>query len=221
MQLAFISDIHANGEGLRVLADVLSDADHVLCLGDLVGYYCEVNDVIDTVRGLNALCVLGNHDRFLLDGCPEDASPAVRFGIEFARQVITPDHLQWLATLPLTWGGVVGGCSILMVHGSPWRPLTDYLYADNPRLEQLDEFDYDVIVFAQTHRVFQQVKRRPFLLNPGSVGQSRDTQARAYAMILDTDTMAIKTIERPFDPEPVIQLAVRNGAGEWISKHLK
>ena len=221
MKVALISDIHANAQALNTLADVLSDADKVLCLGDLTGYYCQVNEVIDTVRRLNALCVLGNHDHFLINGCPEDAPASVQFGIDFARKTITPDHHKWLASLPLTWAGVIGGCSILMMHGSPWHPLTDYLYADNPALTRLNEFDYDVIACAQTHRVFLQIEHRPFLLNPGSVGQPRDISACATAMILDTDTITVTTIKRAFDPEPVIQLAMRHGAQEWISKHLK
>lgn len=221
MRLALISDIHANAEALSALADVLSDADRVLFLGDLVGYYCQVNEVIETIRGLDPICVLGNHDRFLLDGCPEKEPPAVRFGIAFAAQVITPDHRQWLASLPLIWGGVLGNRSILMTHGSLWRPLTDYLYADNPLLEQLNGFDYDVITFAQTHRLFKRTESQPFLLNPGSVGQSRDIKARACAMILDTDSLAVTTIERTFDPKPVIDLAVCHGARNWIGKHLR
>ncbi|MFC1461805.1 metallophosphoesterase family protein, partial [Verrucomicrobiota bacterium] len=191
MRLALISDIHANAEALGVLADVLSDADRVLCLGDLVGYYCQVNETIEAIRSLDPICVLGNHDHFLLDGCSDDEPPAVRFGIEFAAKTIAPEHRQWLASLPLVWEGVLGGRSVLMTHGSPWHPLTDYLYADNPALNELKDFDFDVITFAQTHRALERTESRPFLLNPGSVGQSRDVRAQACAMILDTDSMAV------------------------------
>ena len=111
MRLALISDIHANFEALRALSDVLAEADQVLCLGDLVGYYCQVNEVIDYLRSLNALCLMGNHDNFLLHGYPPDALPAVRFGIEFADRVIDAGHRQWLASLPLAWGGFLGGRS--------------------------------------------------------------------------------------------------------------
>lgn len=220
MRLALISDIHANFEALRALSDVLTDADQVLCLGDLVGYYCQVNEVIDYVRSLDALCLVGNHDHFLLHGCPPDAAPAVRFGIEFAERVIDADHRKWLASLPLIWGGFLGRRSFLLTHGSPWRPLSDYLYDDSPALARLETFDYDVVAFGQTHRTLLRLEHRPFLLNPGSVGQPRDVKAQACALVVDTSTMNVERVVRPFDAVAVIHLAMQNGAQEWVSKHL-
>jgi putative phosphoesterase len=186
MRLALVSDIHANFEALRALKDALSHADLIICLGDLVGYYCQVNEVIEYFRDTRALCVMGSHDSFLLSGCPSHAPLAVRFGIEFAERAITDDNRQWLAGLPLAWGGFLGGRSFFLVHGSPWRPLDDYLYEGNSLLTQLDVFDYDVIAFGQTHRALQRLERRPCLLNPGSVGQPRDAKANASALILNT-----------------------------------
>ena len=220
MRIAIISDIHANFAALRALSDVLEGVDQVLCLGDLVGYYCQVNEVIDYVRQLKGICILGNHDGFLLHGCPQDANPVVRFGIEFAEQVITTEHRRWLESLPLTWSGFLGGRSILLTHGSPWRPLSGYLYADNPALDQLDAFDYDVISFGQTHRALQRLERRPVLLNPGSVGQARDVKARACALVWDPIRMTVEKVERPYDVTGVINLALNNGAENWVTKHL-
>jgi len=221
MKLALIIDIHANFEALNTLSGTLMQADKVLCLGDLVGYYCQVNEVIDYIRALDALCILGNHDYFLLHECPHNVSPAVRFGIEYAASVISASNRQWLETLPLTWGGFLGNVSILLTHGSPWRPLNDYLYADSPLLEQLGQFNYDIVAFGQTHRAFQRFHQGSYLLNPGSVGQSRDRQSRACAMVVDTSTMAIEIIESTFDGNYVINLALMNGAQKWITKHLK
>ncbi len=221
MRLAFISDIHANFEALDALSEELAGADRIFSLGDLVGYYCQVNPVLDRLRELGALCILGNHDFFLLHGCPPDLPPAVRFGIDHAGRVISDTNREWLGSLPLTWGGMAGGRSILLAHGSPWQPLDAYLFADNPQLAQLDQFDYDLIAFGQTHRALQRLDRRPILLNPGSVGQSRDRPARACAMVVDSSTLTVETIERPFDSARVMELAVANGAGEWIGKHLR
>ena len=221
MRIALISDIHANLEALNALGDILDGADRIFCLGDLVGYYCQVNEVIDRLRLLKALCLLGNHDSFLLGGCPPAATPAVQFGIAQAERTITAANRAWLATLPLIWGGSADGQSFLLTHGSPWRPMDDYLYADNPRLTQLNAFDFDVVAFGQTHRVFQRLNQKPLLLNPGSVGQSRDHSAQACALIVDTCNLSVETVQRPYDPMPVIELALSNGAGKWINKHLR
>jgi putative phosphoesterase len=221
MLLAFISDIHANFEALESLSNELLKADLVLCLGDLIGYYCQVNEVIDYIRNLNCICVQGNHDNFLLQGYPPEALPAVKFGIDFAKSVISAENYQWLQSNPLTWGGFIGGLSILLNHGSPWNPLQDYLYSNSKALASLDTFQYDLIAFGQTHRSFLRFDSKPYLLNPGSIGQSRDMKACACLVLLDTSTLEVHKIERPYDVNNVVNKALKNGAGEWITKHLK
>jgi len=222
MKVAILSDLHANFEAVQAIAEDLQQADAVLCLGDLLGYYCQVNETMDWVRQHVTHCVLGNHDHYVLHGCPENLPPAVRFGAEFASRTLAPAHAAWLRQLPLTWTGRLDGRSFLLVHGSPWDPLGDYLYEDNPRLAELAQFDVDVIAFGQTHRFVQRQLGNRVHLNPGAVGQSRDreTIACACAVMLDTRTMAIQRLIRKFDIQPVLRLARSHGAGPWIEKHL-
>ncbi len=222
MRLAVLSDLHANADALAVLADAIAGVDAVICLGDLVGYYCQVNEVIDMMRGMGARCVLGNHDHFLLHGCPPDVPPAVAWGIAYATQVITAANRAWLASLPLVWGGEIGGRAMLLAHGSPWRPLTDYLYPDSPALTGLSAFDFAVIALGQTHRALVRQEGAVCVLNPGSVGQSRDTDTIAHACmaILDTETLAVERLARPYDLAATMARARAAGAGPWITKHL-
>ena len=46
MRVVVIGDVHANVEALTALADLLDDADQIVCVGDVVGYYCQVNEAI-------------------------------------------------------------------------------------------------------------------------------------------------------------------------------
>jgi predicted phosphodiesterase len=144
----------------------------------------------------------------------------VRFGIEYANRVITPEHRRWLENLPLVWGGKLDKCSVLLSHGSPWRPLDDYLYANNPALDKLLAFDYDLIAFGQTHRPLLIREQRPWRLNPGSVGQSRHRPSQACMALLDTSNMEVSLVERAYDSTNVIKQAGALGAGNWITKHL-
>jgi len=220
MNIVALSDIHANSEALEPLKPALREADLVLCLGDFVGYYCQVNEVLDFLRSLPAISIRGNHDEFLLSGCPPSVSEAVRFGIEYADRVIDRDHRRWLGGLPLVWGGLAGNRSVLLSHGSPFRPLEDYLYPDRIPEVPLERFDFDWLAFGQTHRPHLDTSRRPFLLNPGSVGQARHRPGVACAARWDPEAMTVEFLECPFDPTPVISLARKNGAGDWIAKHL-
>lgn len=222
MLVTLISDIHANFEALSAISEVVESTDMVICLGDIVGYYCQVNEVIDYLRKIDAHCILGNHDNFVLRGYNTDIPPAVKFGIDYAKQVINNDNLKWLSELPLVIGDIIDGKSILMVHGSPWNPMNDYLYSNNQRVFDLYDFQYDVIAFGQTHRRFKLIQaEKPYILNPGSIGQSRDVICKACALIWNTQTMDVEWVIRNYDSSKVIEEAIKHGAQQWIYKHLR
>jgi predicted phosphodiesterase len=153
-------------------------------------------------------------------GCPENISEGVRFGIEFADAVISNENRRWLRDLPLMYAGFISGRSYFLVHGSPWDSINHYLYQDNPLLNRMEEFKYDLVVFGQTHRQFSRDHQGRIIVNPGSVGQSREKCGAASAAIYDTDNGKLELIQRPYDTRPVIDMARNNGAGTWIEKHL-
>lgn len=69
VRLLLLSDIHANHTALQA---VLRDAeargfDQVVNLGDALGYGPQPREVLATLRGLDAVCVCGNHEQMLLD----------------------------------------------------------------------------------------------------------------------------------------------------------
>jgi predicted phosphodiesterase len=62
MRILMISDIHANLPALLTLESEIEVADLTLVGGDLIGYYCDVNEVIAFVIRHGLTCVRGNHD---------------------------------------------------------------------------------------------------------------------------------------------------------------
>ena len=65
--IALISDIHGNYSALqKVLAEIDGmGIEEVYCLGDLVGYYSEINECCDEIRRRNIKSVMGNHDWYM------------------------------------------------------------------------------------------------------------------------------------------------------------
>jgi len=78
------------------------------------------------------------------------------------------------------------------------------------------------LFFGHTHRFVLRDEARPLVLNPGSVGQSREAETRGLASLalLDTDTLAVERRLARYDTQQVIDLARRNDAGDWVYKHL-
>lgn len=223
MTILFISDIHANLEALLALESNIQSADMTICLGDIIGYNCHVNEVIELLRNINVSCIQGNHDRYLFEGLEKQTkviNDSVRFGIENANKIITVENKLWLKNLPVSIGLNIDNLSILCCHGSPWNPINGYVYEDSTQFIQMEDFHYDFIALGHTHR--QYVKYgKPIVFNPGSVGQARDREGIVCAKVLDTESKVLEDISLNYDFQKEIDYSINYGAKEWIYKHFQ
>ena len=203
MRALVISDIHAN---LTALEAVLADAgnyDAAWCLGDLVGYGPDPNETIARIAALpNLQCILGNHDAAAVGNIEVDAfNPEARQTVLWTQNRLTPENKDYLKNLPER----VDLEYITLVHGSPFRPIWEYLLDTRSATLNFDFFDTPYCIVGHTHlpvlyylpdtRVIaqlivpehtSQMTLAPrAILNPGSVGQPRDRDPRAAYAILD------------------------------------
>jgi len=93
MRLLVLSDLHANLTALEAaLAAVEARWDRVVCLGDVVGYGPDPNEVASRIRELGGMVIRGNHDKAvaqLMD--TEDFNPVAKAFQETRRR---RDHRQ-------------------------------------------------------------------------------------------------------------------------------
>ena len=209
MRYLVISDIHANMDAMEaVLADCADETfDHILLLGDLVGYGAEPNQVVDRVRemGDSVAIVRGNHDKVAVGLEPLDAfNIAARTAAEWTADELTEVNREFVRALPRGPMRVAEGLEIC--HGSP---LDEDMYILDSRaaglsfrasesrvalfghshipscfVEEHDEPYRTSISFVSTDVLDVEDDRR-YLLNPGSVGQPRDADPRAAYMTVD------------------------------------
>jgi len=194
-----LSDIHANQEALQaVLADAEGQYDHILCLGDLVGYGADPNAVVEWARDHARVVIRGNHDRAATISDPmENFNPAARSSTQWTRGALTPANREFLERLPR---GPLPHDDFDLVHGSPLDE-DEYLISLTDVSMLRDELSTQLTFFGHTHRQggFLLTRReaaliRPdlpltiepdyrYLVNPGSVGQPRDGDPHAaYAL---------------------------------------
>ncbi|MEO6600819.1 MAG: metallophosphoesterase family protein, partial [Polyangiaceae bacterium] len=69
MRVALISDLHGNELAFNaVLADIARQGvDQIICLGDVATLGPRPRDVLGRLAELRCVCILGNHDEFMLD----------------------------------------------------------------------------------------------------------------------------------------------------------
>jgi len=202
-----VSDIHANIDALEAVLTAAGSWDRVLVLGDLVGYGAEPNLVIDRVRGLDPIAVIrGNHDKAacgLDDGA--NFNQVARYAAAWTNQQLTSDNRDYLRTLP--HGPVEIDERLEICHGAPFDE-DHYIFDGGDAARALQTSSRQVCVFGHTHLpvVFmakgsalaadvpdEELRTLPFdentryLINPGSVGQPRDGDARAAYAIYDSN----------------------------------
>ncbi len=212
MRLALLSDVHANLEALdAVLAHAEGwGADAVVCAGDLVGYGPDPEACIERVRSRGALCVAGNHDAMVLGnlGFERCNSVGIRAAL-WTRRMLSSGARAFLASLPATRR--IG--DVVICHGS-LDDVEEYLasppHAD-AALAALAEREPGAGVLVAGHTHHQAVYRtgvpwQPpprgtriplaatwrWLVNPGSVGQSRDRSPLARYARYDTTTRQLE-----------------------------
>jgi predicted phosphodiesterase len=223
LRYLLLSDVHSNIEALDACLEVAQGKhDQAVCLGDLVGYGPNPNEVIEKVRGLTQVIIRGNHDKACcgLDDASE-FNPFARLATQWTREALTPEHIEYLRSLPT---GPKMMESFILVHGSPVDE-DEYILGPGQALPLLRGPETQIVCYGHTHYQggfmltptgrFQSVRfpSKPdgltltlplensarHLINPGSVGQPRDGDRRAAFAILDMDKSQVEYYRVQYD----------------------
>jgi predicted phosphodiesterase len=188
--IGIISDVHGNHMALTA---VLAELDalgvkEILCLGDIAGYYCQINECCDTLRERNIFSLMGNHDGYLVagGGCPRSDS-ATRC-LMYQQSIVTPSNLAWLAALPHR----AYKHNVYLVHGGWHDPLEEYL---KPSQAYFEAMPGQYFASGHTHVQYLWSGDDRAYCNPGSVGQPRDGDPRAAYALWDGRTFSLRRVE--------------------------
>jgi predicted phosphodiesterase len=223
MRYLILSDIHSNIEALDACLQRARSAgfDEVLCCGDLVGYGPNPVEVIDRVRELGGPTIRGNHDRGAVDATDTtNFNQAARQALDWTRSVLPDSHLEYLATLPV--GPLNISPDAQLVHGGI-ADEDDYIFTTTDATEHFVLADKKFTFFGHSHfpvafslnRQGQSVRASryqfdgfdavkcdvpaKFLINSGSVGQSRDSDVRASFAIWDQESQRVEFYRVEYD----------------------
>lgn len=216
MRYAVVSDLHSNAEALAAVLGAVDalGIDGTLCLGDLVGYGPDPNEVIDLARMRAMSVVRGNHDHAAVEpGHEAYFNPWGQAAIRWTRKRLTKENSGFLSDLPLAL--CVSG--VRLVHASPSEPETwRYVMDGDDAADEFDGFDETVCLIGHTHVPLCAVSvggrvtllldeeipiedGKRYLINIGSVGQPRDRDPRAAFGVLDLDRRTIRRHRVEYD----------------------
>lgn len=229
MRAAILSDIHSNVQALTKALSLIdrSRIDEVYCLGDIVGYGANPNECVALVRERCSVCVLGNHDLAAINtAVAHYFTKPGRIAAEWTHKELTPDNLEFIASLPYT----VCRDQFTLVHAAPHEPhLWEYILSLPLAQKQFAAFSTQLCFIGHTHvpsvcgenlKTFSFKKGLRFLINVGSVGQPRDGSPLLSFGIFDSDQWAYENIRAEYDVEGASRAILDRGLPSVLASRL-
>ena len=235
--VAVLSDIHGNRQALdAVLDDVAGRGiDRWWCVGDIVGYGADPGYALDICLSGAERCIAGNHDLVVAGHLPLAAFASwAQEAAAWTRIALGPEQCARLARL----GPTDTADAVHVIHASVRDPVWEYVVGLEEAAASLEAATADLTFIGHTHipaawhrrldgsvegvRTDIPVTLTPgrWLLNPGSVGQPRDHDARASWACFRPEDGTVEYVRTPYDVAGA-QAAIRAaGLPELLAERL-
>lgn len=234
MRYALLSDIHGNLEALQAVLEhaAAQQAERYLCVGDMIGYGANPCECLAGIQRCQAVCVCGNHEWGALSKLRLDwFNDMAKRALVWTKDQLGFGELDALRRLPL----VATDGPVAFAHGTLTAPERfAYLMEVGQAIDTLRACLVPFCVVGNTHVPFvveydrstdrlrrvinmpselQEVRLSAgagmrMLINPGSVGQPRDSDPRASYALLDTDAALLRIHRLSYDI-PTAQQKIR------------
>lgn len=178
IRVALVSDLHGNALAFeQVLSRIANQGvDQIICLGDVATLGPEPERVLELVHASGAVCILGNHDEFMLR--PEVVAsyttiPVLIDAIDWCRAKLSTASLDLIRSFREGYELQLNERETLLAfHGTPSSNTIDLLATTVPDVVEdwISGYKGSVLVGGHTHLQMLRQHRGRLLVNPGSVG---------------------------------------------------
>jgi len=211
MRILIISDVHANPWALAAVEREAGVVDQIICAGDTVNYGPDPRAAVAWLRERGAITVRGNHDHavaFQTDPRANPAKQALALAMaDWTRARLDPADRLWLCRLPIRLHWEIAGVRFVVIHATPIDPLYDYRLTPRLRDAILDdiarEVQGDVLILGHTHLPLVRRHGDLQIVNPGSLGQPLDGDARAPYVVWEDGMVHARRAE--YDRTPALE----------------
>ena len=192
MKALIISDVHANYPALQAVLEKDGSYDKLIFLGDVVDYGPHPKECVTFIKNNADYYVRGNHDNALAFntdcnsmGTFREYSIATR---KWHETLLDENDKGFLRNMPLiNKAHLPGGQedsdnnTFFLAHASPQGDISKYIYEDEI-VNELDDIIAEYILVGHTHVQYKKKIDYTLIVNPGSVGLSRDGGQACYAI---------------------------------------
>jgi len=220
MRYGIFSDVHGNYQALQAVfaAFMQHRVDRYVCLGDILGYGAQPNECLDLMRMHHTRIILGNHDIAALGWLNVSGYHAhVKEALDYSAQELSALHRQWLSSCEYTHYER----GIFFSHAFAYLdPLAfEYLTETSQIIPCLEQYrTIPSVSFIGHSHLTKSFKIQPkhveelnikdtcdvlhsckYIFTVGSVGQPRDKDPRAAAVIYDTQKNRVQYLRVVYD----------------------
>jgi predicted phosphodiesterase len=238
LRFAAIADVHGNHLALQaVVADIRAQGiDDIVNLGDMASGPLDARRTMDMLMALDAVHVLGNHDRWLIDRPVEKMGSWERP----AYAQLDVGHFAWLRTVPSTQ---VYRDNVFLCHATPADDNIYWLETVTPdgsvTMSPLQAIEKEAMGISQSlmlcgHTHIARAVRLGdgrLAVNPGSVGSPGFSYHVPFPHVIEAGTpdaryaileqisghWSVTFRHVPYDHNAMAALARRNGDAEFAS----
>jgi predicted phosphodiesterase len=221
MIIGIYADLHANMPALDAMQVAAGHVDQWVVLGDSVGLYPQVNEVLEWQSQHKVMYVQGDHEAALLEGSGLSGSFTGTESIKKQAQVISPENLNILSRLPSVCNLESDGLKICATHFlSSESHIAGSKYAiELPALEK-EYAGYDFVFFGHTHLPAVLYGHRTIFINPGSAGFPVDVERRCSMVVLDTKRRYFQFIRFDYNTNKLIRAIKDSGYNQKLVAYI-
>jgi diadenosine tetraphosphatase ApaH/serine/threonine PP2A family protein phosphatase len=239
---AVFSDIHANRQAFEACLAGARDkgAQHIVLLGDYVGYGADPEWVVDKVRELvaqGAIALIGNHDR-AVGHHDLHMNLEAQVAIEWTRGELGAEQRRFLDRLPLeqragealfvhadasspeNWNYVLDATDAAQSMHATKAHVTFCGHVHRPAVYTMSSVGKLTAFVPVTDVPIALLRGRQWLVVAGSVGQPRDSVSAASYLLFDDERREVTFCRAPYDVAAAAAAIRARGLPHWLADRL-
>lgn len=238
MRCGIFSDVHSNLEALETVVHAFENEriDRYFFVGDAVGYGPNPHECIEIIKGLQGVCIAGNHDWATVEKIDmRYFNPMAKEAIRWTRLKASREDMAFLDKLEL----VFIGDEFIAVHGTRQEPSFFHYLMDKIQAEEMFELmERNLAFVGHSHLPGVFIKNKNsiryltcsdiqlepgcrYIVNVGSVGQPRDGNPMAVYCVYDTETGIVSIKRTNYDIETTQKKIFQVGLPPFLAARLE
>lgn len=221
MKIGVISDIHSNIYALDAVLNEFDKViiDKIICCGDIIGIGPHPEDVVQKLiqRKDMLIAVQGNHEKYLLNGLPENVhddkrsmEPEEKKNHKWIHKNLSENSIKFINNLQISNTIQIENKKIYIIHYPLTKSGAYKKHIKEPTIKQNEKMfegiDSNIFIYGHTHTISINHENNKWYINPGSLGcPVKSDIANAGILNINEEIVTYNQLHIEYDVSKTIQ----------------